>query len=565
MGETWQPASKPWGMLTKQQQADRRVLWASGKLAYKLDPLQRKMDRAVQAAFKAAPVSTDRWFYLDCARRTGKDYYSEALAVSSVMKHRPPHRTRPIRIPYAAATRESVKEQLVPNMLALFEDCPPELLPQQISDGTFRKSADRLTFPWGSEIVMVGMDLHPDRLRGPATFACVFSEAAFYSDFGGTLRSVMLPMLQTEPDGWWMINTTPPESPEHEVDVEWLPEAKRTGRHFHATIDDNPRVTQAQKEAQIRVIGGKLGRKSTVVRRELFAEHVTEETMMIVPEWQAVKDRCVREFQRPEWVDCYEALDPGIVHFCAALGGFFDFRTDTLFVEWDFAAPGLNTWEVAVRLWAREWQMWGLRPQKPKRVGDAEWVAALDQVRGHFYEDLRPRPTPLQRWTGQRLQNQPHMRVSDTDMRLIADLATEHGLTFTPAQKDDRDAAINALRLRVQDEKVVVHPRCTHLISHLSHGIWNKSRKDFAEAKVLGGGKHHFDALAALVYLDRHIQRRRNPVPPQSMFLDPQEHHIPNQNEPPRTQAGEALRQVFGGRRTAQSGEKRKRLYQRNR
>lgn len=549
----WQSPTKPWASLTKAQQEDRRLLWSAGKLRYKLDPLQRKLYDAVRASFAEQDASAERWFYLDCSRQVGKDFTSAVIALEDVLRLR-----RALRIVYAAATQTSVRELLVPNLVKIFDDCPPELLPAEIHDGTFTKSADRITWPWKAQIVMVGMDLHPGRLRGPSLYAGIFSEAAFYADFSRTLKSVVIPQLQTEPDGWWLMPTTPPETPAHDVDVDWLPEAKRTGRHFHATIDDNPRISERQKKAQIRLLGGTAGRSATMVRRELLAEHVTEESLMVIPEWQSVRDKCVREFERPPWVDCYVSLDPGIVHFCASQQAFFDFASDTLFVEGDFAAPGLNTWEVAVRLWAREWQLWGTQPLRPKRIGDDQWAAALEEIRGHFYDDV-PEREPLRRWTGSRFAAQPYMRVSDTDLRLIADLNTEHGLVFTPAQKDDLDAAINALRLRVQAGKIVVHPRCTHTISHLDHGIWNKKRTAFAES----GSHGHFDALAALVYLDRHVQRRRNPVPPPDVFMSRATHHIPPEiNQAPRSQTGKVLEQVFGGRRTAQK-DGRPKLYRR--
>lgn len=537
----WLPTAKPWSALSASQQQSRRVLWSAGRLKYKLDPLQVQMHTAAKGAFAQAPNSAERWFYFDCSRQVGKDWTSSVLVLETVYQVR-----RPIRIVYAGATQVSVRELLVPNLVKLFDDCPPELLPREIQDGTFLKSADRLTWPWGAQVVMVGMDLHPGRLRGPATHAAVFSEAAFYSAFGDTLRSIVIPQLQTEPDGWWIIATTPPESAGHEIDTEWLPLAKRTGRHFHASIQDNPRLTPEAVEAQIRMVGGDAGRKSTMVRRELFAEHVTEQSRQVIPEWQDVKGTSVREFTRPQWVDCYVSLDPGIVHLCASQQGFYDFTTDTLYIEGDFAEAGLNTWDVALRLWAREWQLWGTVPQKPKKLGEPEWQEALGEIRSYFYPDL-PTPTvPLQRWNGQNTKAQPYIRVSDTDKRLITDLYTQHGLLFQPAQKDNREAAINNLRLRIQQGKIVIHPRCIHTLAHLDGAIWNSKRTGFAESKTQG----HWDALASLLYLDRTVQRGRNPYPPNHHHLSGVQahtHHIPLVTAP-KSRAGQSLEAALLGR-----------------
>jgi hypothetical protein len=560
----WESPSRPWADLSAAEQADRRELWNSGLLRYKLDPLQRRMYDSIRARFEACSSSTDRWYYLDCARRTGKDFVCSVLVAETIMRERAPRRARRIRIAYAASTQDSVKDLLVPNLLAVFEDCPPELLPAEIKEATFTKSADRLTFPWGSLVVMVGMDLHPDRLRGPDTFAAVYSECAFYADLDGTVIDVMMPMFQTEPEGWWVLNTTPSKSSEHDTEVTWLPLAIAEERHFHATMDDNQRITDATKADQIRLFGG---RASTRCRRELYAEHVTEQTDMVIPEWIDAQATCVREFSRRDWLDCYASLDPGIVHFCASQQAFYDFETATLFIEGDFAAPGLNTWDVAVRLWAREWQLWGLPPTKPKRVGDAEWEAALEEIKGYFYDDLPIQPV-ARRWTGTDIKLQPARRVSDTDLRLIADLSNEHALTFAPARKDDLEAAINGLRLRVAAGKVVVHPRATWTRAHLN-AVWNKQRTKFAEGVTVDPQtgqkrKHHFDALASLIYLDREVNRTRNPIPPEHVFMDRAQHHVPVL-EPLASQPTKTLQQVFGGRGQANRGAQPARIYQRDR
>ena len=108
----------------------------------------------------------------------------------------------------------------------------------------------------------------------------------------------------------------------------------------------------------------------------------------------------------------------------------------------------------------------------------------------------------------------PYMRVADNDLKLINDLYQEHSLLFFPTKKDNREASINAMRIWVQEEKVIIHPRCKNLIYHLKTAQWNKNRTDFLRIKgdiALGLESSHADGLPALYYLIRNIQVAKKP------------------------------------------------------
>ena len=108
----------------------------------------------------------------------------------------------------------------------------------------------------------------------------------------------------------------------------------------------------------------------------------------------------------------------------------------------------------------------------------------------------------------------PYMRVADNDLKLINDLQQEHGLLFFPTKKDNREAALNKLRVWISDDKIRIHPRCKNLIYHLKSAQWNKGRTDFLRLKddvatgLFGG---HCDGLPALMYLVRNIQSQKKP------------------------------------------------------
>jgi hypothetical protein len=77
------------------------------------------------------------------------------------------------------------------------------------------------------------------------------------------------------------------------------------------------------------------------------------------------------------------------------------------------------------------------------------------------------------------------------------------------ARKDDADAALNALRFRIQRRQVKVARKCTTVIAHLRNAIWNKAKTSFERSGQFG----HFDAVDACKYLVRHVDWDKNPYP----------------------------------------------------
>jgi hypothetical protein len=458
----------------------------------------------------------ERVYGMDISRQWGKDFLMSAIGVGVALRRR-----RPTRIPYAAPTKDMLKEIIVPTMMDLFADCPPELLPVEISKGTFQRSADTLTWPWGARIVLVGVDLHPDRLRGPATFAFLFTEAAFTPNLVDLMDGVLMPQLLTIPEGFGVIASTPPVTPAHPWTVRYLPEMKARGMYAKRVITDNPRLSEHQIEAAIRSLGGL---ESTRVRRELLCEHIVESSAVVIPEFtdaNIIPDGTTA----PAYRDCYTALDPGMIHGSGALFAYYDFTLDRLVIEGDFALQGKNSRGLAIALKAREWQLWGREPKQPLSMTDAAWAVELGLIKAAMYPNLEPPPV-VQSYRGGQLKPGPYMRFSDTDSRLIADLSSEHGLVFQPAAKDDLEAAINSTRLRIQEGKIVFKARCVNAISHTKNALWNRQRNRFAESP----DRTHYDCLAALIYLNRMVPWGRNPVPP--MSYDGRTHHVPKRMAP---------------------------------
>lgn len=513
-GPVWQSPTKPWALCSPDRQDMLRQAWESGNLRWKLDPNQQKIYDQIYASHGRVRTSFERQYYLDMSRQSGKDFVMSTIGLETCFRRR-----KTTRVVYAAPTKDTVHKLLIPTISQIFEDCPPDLLPAEIKSGTFLTNAKQLTWPWGARIELVGVDLHPDWLRGPATFLILFTEPAFVENFDGLMRGVILPQLLTMQDGFAVYGSTPPESPGHPWSTSYIPKAKGRGMYSKSVITDCPRLSTEQVEAAIDELGG---RKSTRVRRELFCEHIIESAHAVVPEYQDVKDQVLTEVgfdSPPEYRDIVVGIDPGFVHSTGVVYGYVDFRTGLFMINGEINIQYANSREVARAMWAREWQLYGFKPKKPRNLTDKAWGEELDATRAMFYPDLAE-AKPVKAYRDSQIKTQVYQRWSDTDSRLIADMSNEHGLMINPADKDNLEAATNALRLNIQKLKYRIHPRCAYLDAHLSQAVWNKSRTRLAENPAGG----HFDLIPAFIYLNRHVPWQRNPNPP--VFHDPATHFV---------------------------------------
>lgn len=380
----------------------------------------------------------------------------------------------------------------------LWQTCPDqEMRPQ------WRHADAEIIFPNKSRISLVGVDVSPDRLRGPAMDSGYADEVAFYDDADYIISSVLMPQMQGRPHAKLMLGSTPPRSPAHEWSTRYVPKARIEGAYAHRTIRDNPRLSESEIEYWIQEAGGP---EHTTCRRELFAEHVVDEDRAIIPEFKRHKDEVVRIVDRPPWFHAYVALDPGWTHHSAGVFGYYDMEGARVVIEDDFSLPRQNSRVIAELIKQKEKELWN---------GCA-----------YYQGDRKP------------LHAQPYLRVSDTDMRLISDLMVEHDLRFIPTAKDNRDAAINSLRLHIQTGRFIVHPRAKNTIAHLEYGIWNRRRTEFEETKEFG----HFDCVSACIYLDRMVDRGLNPYPPRDFGLSASTHFLPPRVENQRGRGWQKLK-----------------------
>lgn len=103
-----------------------------------------------------------------------------------------------------------------------------------------------------------------------------------------------------------------------------------------------------------------------------------------------------------------------------------------------------------------------------------------------------------------------HRYIGDNDLQIINDLNITYRLPFVSTDKTDLTSMVNALRLAVQANQLVVDENCKELIGNLRSGVWDKTYKSFERTQLYG----HFDLLAALIYLIRNLDKHTNPIPP---------------------------------------------------
>jgi hypothetical protein len=187
------------------------------------------------------------------------------------------------------------------------------------------------------------------------------------------------------------------------------------------------------------------------------------------------------KFEMPPYCHKYVGMDIGGRDLTVVLFGYYDYMEATLVVQDEIVTDGSMNTQILAEL----------IKEKEKNL----WTNPVDKS-----------------------VDAPYLRVSDTNNAiLLTDLYKLHGILFSKAKKDKKDAAINALDIDIMNKRVKIHPRCKTLIYHMSYAEWNNQGTDFKQLKdsVVGdirGG--HADALAALLYLHRSVQKKANPFPP---------------------------------------------------
>lgn len=428
-------------------------LWELGILHWKLDDNQLGI-------YKQIDLSKSKTHVLSASRRMGKSFMLTLMSVEKCMQ-----KSNTV-VKYVAPEGKMIKRDIRLIMREILKDCPREIKPK------FNSQDNIYFFVNGSELQLAGSDNgNADGLRGGSSSLCVVDEAGFASDLDYLIKSILLPTTLTT-KGKIVLASTPPREPGHEFTA-IAQAAREKGTLIERTVYDNPRISAEDLESIIAEYPG--GRDDIQFKREYECVFLVSEQDAVIPEFtRELEEELVCEVPRPAFYDSYLGMDIGFRDLTVGILAYWDFREARLVIEDTFSLKGtaMTTDRLATIIREKEDQTW------------------IDPV------TLTTNPT--------------YLRVSDNNLILINDLYKLHGISVIPTKKDNFEAALNNVRLWLQQKKIIIHPRNKELLAHLRNATWNKSRNDFTRSSTFG----HFDFVAALIYLVRNINTKRNPYPP---------------------------------------------------
>lgn len=441
----------------------RRELWFRGILNYKLRPYQKDLE----TKFQEVRAKNGLLMVGDCARRWGK---SSWLVKKCIEYARDPS-IKHAKVKYGAAFLTDLEEIVIPIFQQMLGDCPKVLQPKWIATKKKYVFPHQIGGKWthekGPEVKLVGLDKNPDGIRGGYADFIGLEETQNISRLGYLYSSVLLPMTMKRPKPMIAMIGTPGESTSNEF-FTFIQKAIQEDAYIQRNIYTNTYLTPADIERYHKEC---LSESDWL--REYMCQWVLDEKRALVPEFT---DANIKEVARDEnfpYYHKYESMD---------IGGTKQDKTVILFAYRDFVRAKTVVTHEAVISGAST---------TTKAIGSH--VKLTEQEAFGDYKVYK--------------------RIADNNNSiLLADLRAnreknDFNLPFMETNKDELHAMVNQVRINIQDYEI--HPRCKELIGNLKTGLWDKNRLQFDHSDIYG----HFDAFAALVYLERNLDKHTNPLP----------------------------------------------------
>lgn len=509
------------------QRAARHALWRRGDLTYLLhkgrdpdDPVVRRyVPERIRARTRRGQIDAHRaiararaegadTFVVKTGRQYGKSLYfvveSATMCVRSIID-----KTEPTRIPYAAPSGKQVDEFITPHFRLLQQHAPPELRPE------YESKSGSWVFPNGSRIVVAGCEdqAKAERLRGPRAHMAIVDEAGFIPIVDYVIESVLGWQLATT-GGLMLVSSTPPVSLDHPFVALWET-AKALGWAFESTTPEAPHMTPELIDKAIRRCGGE---HTVAWKREGLGELISDPDKTVLPEFSEHHDLVVREWPRPEYFLPHVIGDGGFEDLSVYAFGYYDFKEDIDVIEDEVVMRRARSDQIDAKIAAKERELWGDMKVHRRRV-DAPAQVRADMSR--------------EEWQSQ----------ADSDEE--RDARHWQPVTKPTAKRiGSMQSGANHARVRIQDGRVAVHPRCKTIIAHAQSARWNRQRDSFERVKDSQGDPlHHYDGAATLIYFIRDLDHR-NPYPAIPPGVTADDHFIP-----PALLAKQRGKQLFGKRR----------------
>jgi hypothetical protein len=360
--------------------------------------------------------------------------------------------------PFVTADKSKAAGMLKPLVRWLAADAPDNLRPEwSHMDGGFRIGDREFLKVYGSDREQY------DALRG-TTIArkVVIDEAGFCDNLKEIMVDVISPACR-KGGGSIVILSTSPYSTDHyfwtRVDM-----AQKAGTYARYTLDDNTLWTRELKEKALAEVGGP---GSITAQREYYCKRMQEKRRGVIPEMtEDVLDRVLRPWDRPTHYRLYAALDPGTVDGTGYVLGYWDFEAAKLIIDGCWSTLEQNT------------------------------TADIHQAIVELETQRHP-------------EHEVHERYSDTARQMIIDLSKLHGLKIRATKKDNLEMQVNAVRMLIDADQLVITPEAAQVARELLVANWDKNGTTWQRSDAYG----HFNLLAAVIYLVRNVDRRHNPFP----------------------------------------------------
>lgn len=450
----------------------KQELWRRGQLSWLLDKNQKELYRL----FHGSEQKVQTWLL---ARRSGKTRTLILLALEVCLK------TPGAVVKFVSPTRLQVQTNIRPIIRELLETCPKELQPE------FKTQDFIYYFPNGAELQLAGSESgHAEKLRGGSAYIAIIDEAQDVADLDNIIKSILLPTTLTT-KGKVLLAGTPPKSTDHSF-VSYVEEAEARGSLIKKTVYDNPRISKEDIEVILNEYP--LREKSEEFRREFLCEMIKDHSISVIPEFtEELEAEIIKEWPKPPFFDSYVAMDLGAVDLTALIFGYFDFRANKIIIEdelvVDFSKKDMNIGRLTDLI---------------KQKEEALWTNVITNE-----------------------TKKPYMRVSDINPIVTQEISVKsfNQIHFIPTKKDDKEAAINNMRALLGGRKIIIHPRCTHLIRHLRNVKWASAKNRLTFGRSPDNG--HYDLVDALIYMCRSMVFSKNPYPP-GYDLGNSDYFIPN-------------------------------------
>jgi hypothetical protein len=239
---------------------------------------------------------------------------------------------------------------------------------------------------------------------------------------------------------------------------------------------------------------------SSAFQREYLGLWVIEEGRAAAPAWtESVALECTREWPRPTHYHGYTGHDwggyTGDPH--AALFGYVDFKASKLIIEYEHEKRGIDTPTLT--------QAW--KDVETEFFGERKWDGTLWGA-GYFEEHTKQLPDFLKPALAAKGEQQPFLRVCDTDEQLQGDMM-KLGYTMLTTQKDSKHLMVDNMNALLRQRKIIINPRCRRLLTQLGTGLWNKTRSEWERTLL-----DHCDLIDCLVYITRNVFWNLDPFPP---------------------------------------------------